>query len=303
MNIEMDLSTALHLCNLEDGVDDPPGAAPRPPHVSEGSASAERLLLAVSSEIASMAGSIAASASVVNALASGRHPCVRQATLSPNLPMEPAVYQAVLPKLAVAELAPELFAEIQHFHVRLGYSRKSALAFCEGSNEPPMKGGVHLDVLAAAWRDLCASTLEILDLLARNTALDGLSGWAVAALPRCQEMLASAARGGCPCIMTDGSVEVPGIAERRQHVRHLVSWSAGMLRGGDMLTSRIEDVSIGGLGVTSRAEVAIDEPVIIDLMGRMLSGHVSWTAPQRFGVRLAVPLSETDPLFAAARGA
>ncbi len=301
MSIEVDLSTALHLRDAVEFFATPSAAAPRPAHAADGSAGSERLLLAVASEIASMAGSIAASASVVNGLSSGRHPSVRQATLSPNLPMDAVVYQAVLPKLAVADLPPELFAQIQHFHVRLGHARKSALAFCEGSNEPPLKGGVHLDVLAAAWRDLSASTLEILALLARSTPLEGPSRWAVAALPRCQEKLASAASGGWPCIMTDGSVEVPGIAERRQHVRYPVSWSAGMLRGGDMLTIRIEDVSLGGLGVSSRANVSIDEPVIIDLMGRMLSGHVSWSATHRFGVRLAVPLSEADPLFTAAR--
>ena len=262
----------------------------------------ERLLQAVASEIASLAGPIAAAASVVNALAGMEPSCIREDALPPNIPMEPVVYPAVLNRLARADLPPELFAEIQHFHVRLGHARKAALAYCAGKEAPPLKGGVHLDVLAAAWRDLSAAAIKLLDFLAPATAAPGPSPWAVGAHPRCQELLASAAGGGWPCVMSDGSVEMPGIAERRRHARYPVSWSAGMLRGGEMLAIRIEDVSVGGVGVSSSAPVAINEQVIVELMGRMLSGNVSWRAARRFGIKLAVPLRVDDPIVVSARG-
>lgn len=279
------------------GLDDPG------PHFRlEAAAGNERLLQAVASEIASLAGPIAAAASVVNALAGMEPSCIREDALPPNIPTEPVVYHAVLNRLACADLPPALFAEIQHFHVRLGHAQKAALAYCAGTEAPPLKGGVHLDVLAAAWWDLSAAAVKLLDFLAPAAAAPGPSPWAVGAYPRCQELLASAAGGGWPRVMSDGSVEMPGIAERRRYVRYPVSWSAGMLRRGDMLAIRIEDVSIRGLGVSSGAAVAINEQVIVELMGQMLSGYVSWRAARRFGINLAVPLRDTDPIVVAARG-
>ena len=68
-----------------------------------------------------------------------------------------------------------------------------------------------------------------------------------------------------------------------------------------MLAVRIDNVSVDGMAISSDVAVYMDERVIVQVMDRMMSGRVVWTAARRFGVLLAVPMSETDAIIAAAR--
>ena len=297
----MDLGTALHLLDLER---ESANGIRQLGQTADPTADAHRMLCAVASEIASLAGSIAAAASIVNTLP-GSTP-TSMAALTTNLPPEAIVYRAVLPRLAAANLPVDVFAEIQHFHVRLDYARNAAIAYGNANADAgsTVRGGaVHVDVLVSAWRDLCAASIALIELLARHCRQEGETRWTTGLLDRGKDMLALAASGASPCVMSDGSVEVPGIAERRQHARYPVSWPAGMLAGGQMLPVRIDDVSLGGLGISgSTAAVTLGDNVIVELLGRLLSGRISWAVGRRFGVELAVPLKQNDSIIETARG-
>jgi hypothetical protein len=261
---------------------------------------ANRLLRAIACEVAGLAGPISAATSVINAMSALPPEFVRAETLVPSLPAEPIVYPALVERLAISDIPADLFDTIHRFYTRLGHAVRLARAFASHPTSLPFRGGVHIEVLTGAWRDLAEHAITLTEQLAETGLLD-----ASQAHPRvgdADEALVRAADGGWPCVMEDGSVEVPGLSERRRHERYRVSWPARLRHDGAMLPVSVDDVSAGGFALSGPDQLALSAPVELELMGRMLTAHVAWSTGTRFGIRLAVPLRPGDPILLAAQG-
>jgi hypothetical protein len=257
-------------------------------------------LHAIACEVAGLAGPISAATSVVNTMSALPPEFVRAETLIPSLPPEPIVYPALVERLAISDVPANLFDTIHHFYTRLGHAVRLARAFASHPADLPFRGGVHIEVLTGAWRDLAEHAIGLIEQLTETGLLDGSQSH-----PRAgdaDEALARAADGGWPCVMEDGSVEVPGLSERRRHERYRVSWPARLRHDDVMLPVSIDDVSAGGFALSGPDQLALSVPVELELMGRMLTAHVAWSTGTRFGIRLAVPLRPGDPILQAAQG-
>jgi hypothetical protein len=69
-----------------------------------------------------------------------------------------------------------------------------------------------------------------------------------------------------------------------------------------MVNVIIDDVSAGGFALSGPDSLPLSAPVVLELMGRMLTAHVAWSTGARFGLRLALPLRPGDPILLAAQG-
>lgn len=249
----------------------------------------------VASEVATLAGSIATVASLFNAAEIS--PAADHQHVLAIMPPEPVVYPAVVPELA--SLQPELIGQIQHFHVRLAFARRATAAKLQA--DPATTGssyGIPTEVLADIWRELCQAAIDILDnAVARGVELDQQA----TRLPRLCNILARAAAGETPCIMADGTLEIPGIAERRQQPRYAVSWQGWLQAGGDWRPITLFDISRGGIGAEGDIGVEVDQRVSLVVGDHNLQGKIAWASAARFAVQLDAPLAHDDKLLAAAR--
>lgn len=260
----------------------------------------DRLLNAIACEIAGLAGLISAATSVVNTMSALPPEIARAETLVPTLPPEPIVFPALVERLAISDIPTDLFNAIHHFYTRLAHAVRLARAFASYPADLPFRGGVHIEVLTGAWRDLAENAIELIEQLTESGALNDPQSYPSAI--GVDAALARAADGGWPCVMEDGSVEVPGLSERRRHQRYPVSWPARLRHNGDIVTVIIDDVSAGGFAMSGPDSLALSAPVVLEFMGRMLSAHVAWSTGTRFGIRLALPLRPGDPILQAALG-
>jgi hypothetical protein len=249
----------------------------------------------VASEIATLAGSIATVASLFNA--SEISPVADRKHVLAIMPSEPVVYPAVIS--ALANLQPELIGQIQHFHVRLAFARKATVANLQAAPASVRSDyGITADVLADIWRELCQSAIDILDkAVARGVELDQQS----TRLPRLRNILTRAAAGESPCIMADGTIEIPGIAERRQQPRYSVSWQAWLQAEGDWQPITLFDISRGGIGAEAAIGVTAGQTVNLVVGDHNLQGKIAWASTGRFAVQFDGPLAHDDNLLVAAR--
>ncbi len=253
------------------------------------------VLQGVASEMATLAGSIATVASLFNAAEIS--PAADRPHVLAILPPEPLVYPAVIP--ALAGLHPDLIGQIQHFHVRLAFARKATTASLQrSSSDAATDFGIPNDVLADIWRELCQAAADILDKARiSGVAFDPQS----TRLPRLLDILARATAGETPCIMTDGSLEIPGIAERRLQPRYAVAWQAWLQADGDWQPITLFDISRGGVGAEGAIKADSGQRVSLVIGEHNLQGHIAWASAQRFAVQLDAPLAHDDKLLVAAR--
>ena len=239
---------------------------------------ASSVLHGVASEIATLAGPIATVSSLFNAAelsSSSDLPHVLAL-----LPPEPVVYPAVISGLASTH--PDLIGQIQHFHVRLAFARKTTIAGLMASSGPSTTTfGIQPDVLADIWRELCQAAIDILDSASdRSVAFEPQS----TRLPRLRDVLSRAATGQTPCIMADGSLEIPGIAERRLQPRYAVSWQAWLQADGDWQPITLFDIARGGIGAEGNLQLVPGQSVSLAVGDQQLKGKIAWACDQRFAV-------------------
>jgi hypothetical protein len=266
-----------------------------PARPSAESGHASPALQGVASEIATLAGPIATVASLFNAAEVS--PAADRPHVLAILPPEPVVYPAMIPVLA--GLHPDLIGQIQHFHVRLAFARKATTASLQRSSaDGAMDFGVPNEVLADIWRELCQAAADILEKARlRGVAFDPQS----TRLPRLLDILARTAAGETPCIMADGSLEIPGIAERRLQPRYAVAWQAWLQADGDWQPITLFDISRGGIGAEADIQAESGQRVSLVIGDHNLQGHIAWASAQRFAVQLDAPLAYDDTLLVAAR--
>ena len=108
--------------------------------------------------------------------------------------------------------------------------------------------------------------------------------------------------GGAPCLMNDGSVEVPGLAERRRETRWTVNWRAVLLLGPDESEAIVRDISRSGIGLKTGIALSRGESITFCLSStRVLRGAVMWVDRDLYGIRLNIPLEADDDIILAAQ--
>lgn len=266
-------------------------AGPTPP-----GRDAMRLLQSVISEIATLAGPIATASSLLNAAeAERRDPDV--GLLETILPPEPVVYPAVIAQIAQSQ--PGLVDAVQHFHARLAFARKATLAGLASSTAGARpSSGLQTPVLADVWRELCLAAIDVIDEAGRGGLDLGRTGRNA---PRLRTILSHAGAGQQPCIMADGSIEIPGIAEKRQQPRYAVAWQAWLSTGGEWMPVTLFDISRGGIGASCELGMVPGQELVLLLDDRQMPGRVAWAVGGRFAVQLDTLLADDDPLMRRAR--
>lgn len=270
---------------------------PEPPHWL--TPQDTRMIVALLSEVENVGLLVAVSTCVVNALAAGVNYAIGEEALATYLPPPPHVFRSVCAQLATADLPASISSDLQEFYTRLELAHKMTQMYTRFPAAADVKGGVHIDVLADTWRELCCKVLDVAaDLRAcvnGGPAADG-TRWPVTA-----RLLGAASNGDWPCVSDAGCVEVPGWAEQRRHPRWRVSWTAMLHLGVESCQVEVVDVSQGGFGLQSRQPLEAGMIVLLELdNGRRLDGRLAWVSGHKLGLMLNQPLAVNDPLLAAA---
>lgn len=150
--------------------------------------------------------------------------------------------------------------------------------------------------LTDVWQPLC-SQMRLLLLVLLELDLLGSSEQ----LPRLLEVesLTKAARyGGTPCIRSDGQVIIPSWLDKRRDRRIPVGVSVIIAGPSGRLRATLNDMSPAGLGLGACPSFPLGTGLSVELPnGRALAGAVAWTHGGHVGLKLDVPLLETDPIF------
>lgn len=288
-------------------------AVPRTPARPTG-AFEQRVLALTLRQVSDLALLISASASIVNRLERDITGETPEAVLMAYLPGVLSPDAELTHALIRSNLPIEVVAETQGFYTRLAAVRAMTASYCRFPAELAVKGGVHIETLACGWRELASQTRMLIGALANlAVALDAgaREPAAAARYGRTLYLLGACAEGGSPCVMADGSVEIPDILERRRHQRFTVDWLGYAYIADCVADVRIVDISAGGLcmvaagqnGGSAAAGLPEKGRVIVEIVGQCrLTGTVAWHAATSYGVLFDQPLEPGHALLAAARG-
>ena len=282
------------------------GAAPLHPGWDAASAirSEVRTVKLLLAEVTVLGRHISAVTSIVNAMeADGVTRHLHDALLTYR-PADPIVSTALAAKLLDTNVAIDVLERLQEFHARLTLALGMTVAFCRNPRDIRHKGGVHIEVLAGAWRDLSSHTSSLLGSL-RVCAGQCETPDASRDRSDIAVILSTCAKGGSPCLTRDGSIEVPGMAERRKETRWPVDWCAMVLLGPSDVEATVLNISLSGICLRlDEGEVTIGQTICMALAGgRRLVGTVVWCRRELYGFRLSVPLLDGDPIVLAAQAA
>ena len=103
-------------------------------------------------------------------------------------------------------------------------------------------------------------------------------------------------------MLLDGSVEIPGWAERRRHSRWSVDWPAVLHLGPSDVHAQLVNISLSGLYLTTVEQLRQFETVSVNIgSGRCLTAQVIWCQGQTYGMKFSTVLLATDPVIIAAK--
>lgn len=255
----------------------------------------KRILTVLLGEVQSLSVLIAATTSVVNALSKGNRRLSID-DLASCLPAAPVIYPALAQQLCDLDIPSGAIAILQSFHTRLEFARNLTRSFC-AQTRSGTAGAIDFETVADAWHNLAGLGLLLNYELERQLALADprhvTSGSAT-------KLLLAVRSGESPCLAADGSIAVPGWAERRSHRRRPLGLPATLWCGGRQMAATVKDISIGGAGLDDVSGLTVGAALTIDLPhGRRLQGHVVWATDRRAGVKFTHDLDYDDPLLAA----
>ena len=256
-----------------------------------------RILALVARTVVSMGIRVAAVTSIINGLNDSPVGNDWNAMLLAHLPILPDQNLQLIERLIASDLELEVLIAVQELRTRLALANSLSLSFAKFPADIRHKGGVHIEVLAGLWTDLCETIIRAVEGMhaaqgAREmTAITAREAGFVALLKACAD-------GGSPCVMTDGSIEIPGMAERRDHVRWVVELPATLLLGPVNADAILLNISRGGCCLTTDEPLNDGEIIAFQFeSGRKLSGKIMWTQEDRYGVKFSVPLEWADALL------
>ena len=220
-----------------------------------------RILKLLLAEVTILGRHISSVTSIVNAMeADGATRHLHDALLTYR-PADPIVSTALAAKLLDTNVAIDVLEQLQEFHARLTLALTMTVAFCRNPRDMRHKGGVHIEVLAGAWRDLSRHAASLLEAL-RVAAGEGETPDALRDRSDIAIILSKCANGGSPCVKLDGSIEVPGMAERRKETRWPVDWGATVLLGPSDVEATVLNISHSGICLRlDEGEVTIGQTI------------------------------------------
>lgn len=258
------------------------------------------LLLAVRNEIIGQAGLVAATTSILNALESDRTDIASEEALLVYLPADLSLVPVLMPRLVAANVPAGIICGVQDLVSRISHGRRAAKAYARCPAQLDFKGGVHIDVLTGTWRNTCRQTLMVLQTIEKYcAAIDTLTNLSV---ERIASLLKQAASGDSPCLKGDGSVDIPGLTERRSQRRYKVRWPAVARFNHVALDVDVTDISLGGIGMECDLVPSVGASGFVAFeCGKQVHGCVAWTNKARFGFRFDAALPSGDILIQLAR--
>ena len=258
----------------------------------------QRMLALVLSDVLALGLRISAITSIVNRLEEDSAAASWQDMILAHLPAGPFRSAVMINRLVDSQLQTDLLIETQEFHTRLATANAMTLAFCKYPADLRHKGGVHIEVLVGAWRDLCECVILLLTALQSVTTGENRA-LSAKHLPSTVALLSSCANGGAPCVMADLTVEIPGLAERRRHPRWIVELPITLLLGDSEAEALLVNISLSGCCILTKEVFNDFEMISFETQsGRLLRGQIVWSKDQTYGIRLAEPLLANDPLIA-----
>ena len=275
-----------------------PAAAGFQPSQSPRRAADQQLLLALLSEIEVTSVFVAVSASLANAQSDdGLAEKLSRESLISYLPPESAVFAASALDVMRLDADASILMTMQMFHARLALAKRMSLAFAAECVPAGVSRIGAKDTLADAWQRTCSAAFTAAQAIRQALSEVG-DGSIRPRTMRVGDLLRAAQRGECPCVESDGSVVIPGWAERRRSRRQRIEIECMVVHEDTASPARLHDLSCGGLGLTGPLVAPRGSPVTVELScGRKLPGVVAWTSGDRWGVRLDAPLSPDDPLL------
>lgn len=257
----------------------------------------EKLLSALLGEVEAVAVLVMASASLANALSAPIGQRIPRSAFVTYLPTELVLYTTAAGDLIRAGISPDVLATQQMLNARLTLAKRLSTAFAgEVEGQPAV---VQPEALADAWQRACGAAFAAVQAL-RQALIETTGGRIQPRIGRTAENLKAAQRGEFPCVLGDGSIVVPGWAERpRPRVRRQPLDIACVIQAESRtVMGQIYDLSTGGLGFTGAGELKRGSPITVELPnGRWLTGKVSWCSGDRAGMKFDSPLAYDDPLL------
>ena len=260
-----------------------------------------RILALLTHDVLSTGSRVASVTSVINRLERDATEYCWEDILLVHLPINNSSAAALARQLICSDIPTDVLVQVQDLSIRLTAANALTLSFCRFPADQRHKGGVHIEVLIGAWRDLSEAAFSLIGLLKSSKYMDQ-QYVSTSSLVDTQNMLSSCANGGSPCVMDDFSLEIPGIAERRHHPRWLVDWPITILLGPSEKQATLVNISAGGCCVCTTETLRIGERLsLLTESGRGLSGKVVWTKARYYGLQFSHPLETTDPLLGSAK--
>ena len=261
----------------------------------------QRIVTLLAHDTLSIGLRIAAVTSVINRLERDPADFSWQDILVAHLPISTSGSVALAGQLVCSDVNTDILVELQDVQSRLHTANALTLSFCRFPAEQRYKGGVHIEVLVGTWRDLCEATVAVISGLQSSPSFDRQS-FSSKHATTARDLLSSCANGGSPCVMEDGSLEIPGIAERRRHQRWLVEWPISILLGPTTEEALLVNISAGGFCIITTEPLRIGEVLrFLTHSGRELGGQVAWSKARYHGIKFSQPLDSADPLLRLAK--
>jgi hypothetical protein len=220
-----------------------------------------------------------------------------QDILVAHLPISTGGSVALVGQLVCSDVPTDILVDLQDVQSRLHTANALTLSFCRFPAEQRYKGGVHIEVLVGAWRDLCEATVAVIGALP-SLSSNGGQLLSTKHINNTRNLLSSCANGGSPCVTEDGSLEIPGIAERRRDPRWLVEWPIALLLGPTNEPALLINISAGGCCIITTEQLRNGEILrFLTDSGRELCGKVAWSQARYHGIKFSQSLDIADPLL------
>lgn len=277
---EQALITFLALASLEE-------QARKPLYESNEFSSFLLLLIAAQPEAERLAGMVGTCAALSNALEAGMA-CVDPRHLARQFPREAPSLQLTLKRLQISYADHAVCAAIQVFIARVNGAKDQTLGY--------IVAGFSSDVhpIAAAWRSAAAAGLALIRALDEAFGERNFKGLVEATSPLIA-FLEETSTGDHSAVGPDGTVELPGLREGREHKRVPVGCAASVYYREHMFPAQLRDLSVGGLGLDGMPDLPVGAAVRVEAGAMTLKGRIEWMKDGRAGVKLEVPLKAEDP--------
>ena len=258
---------------------------------------APQVLTALLIEILNIGVLIGVTGSITNAMTIGVVPSNNRRALLTYLPSEPIVYSGVVSQLSVVSIEFEHLSGLQTLYSQLKAVKTLTEVWVQAQAVEAVSAAVDFETVADGWQRL-AGAAHVLILLFRVSLHEMDVSLPSSRISEILSALRAVWAGEHPCVARNGSISIPGWAERRGHQRRFRHLPVEVTSARGSVPAVMHDISATGLGLSELNGIAKGERLSVRLEnGRRLVGTVVWSLENRLGLQLGDPLSWDDPLL------